>query len=126
MKKDPVQIGVKFARKNDIESVKMGDIAKEAGASSSVMSKMYKRAEFIAAVKASAAVQGVKLAEPKPNKRVAEAIKLGVKKAKLVGVEKVSVNGIAKDMNVSGPALFQLFGTREKFHAALRDAMVKK
>jgi hypothetical protein len=56
------------------------------------------------------------------EERKEQALKIGLRMAKKEGIGRVSVNAIARELKVSGPLLFHVFGNREGLHKELAKA----
>lgn len=56
------------------------------------------------------------------EERHAQAVKIGIKFGKQVGLGRVSIGSVAGEMGVTAPLLFHVFGSRAGFHKAIAKA----
>lgn len=58
--------------------------------------------------------------------RKAQFLKAGIKVAKRVGIDKLSVSAVAAECKVTPPLIFHVYGNRDKFRAAIKAAARKE
>ena len=59
------------------------------------------------------------------EEREAQFVKTGIEIARKVGVSKVTASAVAAKHKITAPLIFHIFGTRDKFHAAVRAGAKK-
>lgn len=60
------------------------------------------------------------------DERKAQFLATGIKLAKKSGVAGVAISKVAAEHKVTAPLIFHIFGTRDKFHAAIKAAAKKQ
>lgn len=60
------------------------------------------------------------------EERKAQFINAGVKLAKKTSLSALSISAVAKETRVTAPLIFHIFGTRDKFHAAVKAEAKKQ
>lgn len=60
------------------------------------------------------------------DERKAQCLKEGIALAKKSGLANVSVSAVATKIGVTAPLVFHIFGNRQKFHTAIRNAAKKQ
>ena len=60
------------------------------------------------------------------DERKAQFIATGIKLAKKLGIDGVSISAVAKEHKVTPPLIFHIFGTRVAFHSAVKTAAKKQ
>lgn len=60
------------------------------------------------------------------DERKAQFINAGIKLAKKTSLSELAISAVAKETKVTAPLIFHVFGTRSKFHAAVKAEAKKQ